>query len=66
MNFPARDLAVRCPGIECPWFDSQLFSEFFDRQKHKETNRGSLTTPPNPPSALACARQRLFGSSAAQ
>jgi hypothetical protein len=40
------------PGIEGSWFDSQLFSEFFDRQQHTETHRGSLPTPPIP----LCAR----------
>ena len=60
MNLPAGDLTLRGPGIECPWFDSQLFSEFFDRQQHTDTHRGSLRHP-HPPSALASARQRLFG-----
>ena len=45
MNLPAGDLTLRGPGIECPWFDSQLFSEFFDRQQHTDTHRGSLPTP---------------------
>ena len=52
MNLPAGDLTVRGPGIECPWFDSQLFSEVFDRQQHTDTHRGSLPTPPSP----LCAR----------
>jgi hypothetical protein len=43
---------VRGPGIECSWFDSQLFSELFDRQKHTDTHRGRLPTPPSP----LCAR----------
>lgn len=59
MNFPAGDLAVRGPGIECSWFDSQLFSELVDRQKHADTHRGRLPTPPSP-SALASARQRFL------
>ena len=49
MNLPAGDLAVRGPGIECRWFNSQLFSKVFDRQQHQETHRGSLPTPPSPP-----------------
>jgi hypothetical protein len=32
----------------------------------RRRNRGSLTTPPEPPSALASARQRLCGGSAAR
>jgi len=53
MNLPAGNLALRGPGIECRWLNSQLFSEFFDRQKHRKTNRGSLTTPPSPHDAPA-------------
>jgi hypothetical protein len=48
MNLAAGDLPVRGPGIECGGFDSQLFSEFFDRQQHRDTNWGSLTTPLSP------------------
>ncbi len=58
MNLPAGDLALRGPGIERRGFDLQLFSEFFDRQQHRDTNRGSLTTPLIPPTMRPRVRRR--------
>src|ERR1041384_1123207 len=53
MNLPAGNLSLCCPGIKCRWLNSQLFNKVFDRQKHRETSRESLTTPPSPHDAPA-------------